>query len=164
LTRFAVRRSPEGQASEGHDRHHLHANDPEPYRHACLQPLGAVHSVVFGGFAPTNSPSGSMTQNPGHGHRVGRAEGKKLLEYKPLLDKASRRPSISREMHHLPRQIVKPPDRRPRPGLGKLMAGAKRWAAHPSRQRTLCTSSTPRAPRQTKGVVRDNGGHAVALR
>ncbi len=55
---------------------------------ACAR-IGAVHSVVFGGFAPKElavriddaSPSVIVSASCG-------IEGKKVLDYKPLLDKA----------------------------------------------------------------------------
>jgi acetyl-CoA synthetase len=38
---------------EGRPRHHLHADDSgSGLRHAGLRPIGAIHSVVFGGFSP----------------------------------------------------------------------------------------------------------------
>ena len=65
---------------------------------------------------------------------------------------------------------------RPQAAVAALTAGrdldwARRWPGpsrrglRPGRRRpTRCTSCTPRHDRQPKGVVRDNGGHAVALR
>jgi propionyl-CoA synthetase len=133
---------------------------------ACAR-LGAVHSVVFGGFAARElavriddaKPSAIVSASCG-------VEGKRVVEYKPLLDKA-----IELAEHDPGRSIVFQ-----RPQAEASMSDRDvDWAqAVESAEPTECvpvaatdplyvlyTSGTTGKP---KGVQRDNGGHAVALR
>ena len=135
---------------------------------ACAR-IGAIHSVVFGGFAAASlasriedaSPTVIVSADAG-------SRGGKVVEYKPLLDDAIAHSS------HKPSAVLMV-----NRGLApmKLVAGRDHvwdalrqkhlsdtvpcvWvdATHPSY--TLYTSGTTGKP---KGVQRDTGGYAVAL-
>lgn len=135
---------------------------------ACAR-IGAIHTVVFGGFAAGSlasriedaSPVVIVSADAG-------SRGGKVVEYKPLLDEAiatsSHKPAavlmVDRKM--APMQLVA--------GRDHLWADLRQahletqvpcvWldSAHPSC--TLYTSGTTGKP---KGVQRDTGGYAVAL-
>lgn len=134
---------------------------------ACAR-LGAVHSVVFGGFAPNElairiddaKPKVILTASCG-------IEFDKKIAYKPLVDKAielashtpphtlvCQRPMLKAELNpsrdldwYQVQEGVEPADCVPVKGSDPLYI--------------IYTSGTTGQP---KGIVRDNGGYAVALR
>ena len=135
---------------------------------ACTR-IGALHSVVFGGFASTSLASRIDDASPrvivsaDAGSRSG-----KIVEYKPLLDEAIRLATHKPERVLLVDRALAPMAMTEGRDLvwGPLREKHSQarvpceWvdAAHPSY--TLYTSGTTGKP---KGVQRDTGGYAVAL-
>jgi len=133
---------------------------------ACAR-IGAVHSVVFGGFAPRElairiddaAPKVIVSASCG-------IEGKRVIEYKPLLDRAIELASYKPQRC----VILQRPQARASLGATDIdwvaATGAATQADCVSVKATdplyiLYTSGTTARP---KGVVRDSGGYAVALR
>jgi propionyl-CoA synthetase len=134
---------------------------------ACAR-IGAVHSVVFGGFAAPelavriDDAQPTVVVSASCGIEVSR-----VIEYKPILDRALALAS------HQPAHcvILQRPQARAAMTAGRdvdwdeAMATARPAGCVPLAATDplyiLYTSGTTARP---KGVVRDNGGHAVALR
>ena len=136
---------------------------------ACAR-LGAIHSVVFGGFAAHElakriddaTPKVVLTASCG-------IEGKRIIAYKPLVDEA-----LASATHKVDRVIVLQRDlltaelRRDRDSDWAELRAATAEEAIPDCVAVasndplyiLYTSGTTGTP---KGVVRENGGHAVNL-
>jgi len=130
--------------------------------------LGAIHSVVFGGFAPPElalriddaTPKVILTASCG-------IEIKRVVEYKPLVDRAielARHKPQSCVVYQRPQVSATMIDGRDHDWIS-LLAQSKAVGCTPVKGSDplyiLYTSGTTGKP---KGVVRENGGHAVALK
>lgn len=134
---------------------------------ACAR-IGAVHSVVFGGFAPHElatrindaTPKAMVSASCG-------IEGSKVLPYKPMLDAA-----IEQSTHKPDSCII---FQRPQVQANLIAGRDVDWAvAAAAAEPAPCVSIEATDPLyilytsgttgQPKGVVRDAGGYAVALK
>ena len=130
--------------------------------------LGAIHSVVFGGFAPPElalriddaTPKVILSASCG-------IEVKRVIEYKPLVDKAielAKHKPQSCVIYQRPQCIATLLEGRDY-DWSALLSKANPVGCTPVKGSDplyiLYTSGTTGKP---KGVVRENGGHAVALK
>ncbi len=134
---------------------------------ACAR-LGAIHSVVFGGFAPRElavriddaRPKVLVAASCG-------VEPSRIVEYQPMINRAlemsEHQPTacIMLQREHAPAELVDGRDHDWNAVIADAHPADCVMVAGDDPLYILYTSGTTGKP---KGVLRDNGGHAVALR
>ncbi|MFP4532965.1 MAG: propionyl-CoA synthetase [Desulfobacterales bacterium] len=134
---------------------------------ACAR-IGAIHSVVFGGFAARElatriddaMPKAVVSASCG-------IEGARSIPYKPLLDEAIERAAAKPEtciIYQRPQITADLKPGRDKDWETAMASASPAQCVHVAATDPLYILYTSGTTGQPKGVVRDNGGHMVALK